>query len=109
MEEVEAIIRKLRALGNQRNIEGMKRYGIVSSAEILGVPKPVLRKLAKEIGVNHELALKLWETNIHEARILATLIADPAKVNEELMEKWVKDIDNWDLCDQCVMNLFLEN
>lgn len=87
MEEAEAIIRKLRALGEQKNVEGMKRYGIVSSAEILGASKPVLRKLAREIGVNHELALKLWETNIHEARVLATLIADPAKVCEELMEK----------------------
>jgi len=100
------IIELLRSMGEKRNIEGMKKYGIVSNAEILGVPKPELRKLAKNIGKNHSLALQLWETKIHEARILASLIADPEKVNEELMEKWVKEIDNWDLCDQCVMNLF---
>jgi len=106
MTSVDEIITILRSLGNKRNIEGMARYGIVSKAEILGVPKPKLRELAKRIGKNHELAIKLWETGIHEARILASMIADPAKVDEELMEKWVADIDNWDLCDQCVMNLF---
>jgi len=106
MTSVDEIITILRSLGNKRNIEGMARYGIVSKAEILGVPKPKLRELAKRIGKNHELAIKLWETGIHEARILASMIADPAKVDEGLMEKWVADIDNWDLCDQCVMNLF---
>lgn len=92
--------------GRQKNIEGMKRFGITSSSKILGVPKPKLRELAKKIGKNHELALRLWDSNIHEARILASMIAEPEKVDEDLMERWVKDFDNWDLCDQCVMNLF---
>jgi len=106
MISVDEIITTLRSLGDKRNVTGMARFGIVSKAEILGIPKPKLRELAKKIGKNHELAIKLWETGIHEARILASMIADPNKVDEKLMEKWVKEIDNWDLCDQCVMNLF---
>ncbi|NPA38968.1 MAG: DNA alkylation repair protein, partial [Thermodesulfobacteria bacterium] len=84
----------------------MLRYGIISSAEILGIPKSILRKIAKKIGKNQALAEKLWETEIHEARILATLIAEPEKVSENLMERWIRDVDNWDLCDQCILNLF---
>ncbi len=103
--ELEAIINKLLAMSNERNVEGMRCFGIVSKAEILGVPKPKIRELARNIGMNHDLALKLWETGIHEARILATLIADPSKITDELIEKWIKDVDNWDLCDQLVMNL----
>ena len=105
-EDLKNVLRILERYGSERNVEEMKRFGIVSKAKILGVPKPVLRKIAKKISVNHELALKLWETNIHEARILASLIADPKKVDENLMEKWVRDFDNWDICDQRVFNLF---
>ncbi|MEX0568128.1 MAG: DNA alkylation repair protein [Candidatus Njordarchaeota archaeon] len=100
------IVELLTSLKNEKNIEGMKKYGITSRATILGIPKPELRKIAKKIGVNHKLALELWDTNIHEARIIATLIADPEKIDEQTLDTWVRDIDNWDLCDQCILNLF---
>ncbi len=100
------IISLLYANRNKRNIAGMNRYDIVSKAEILGVSKPALRRIAKNIGRNHKLALELWESGIHEARILASIIADPDKHDEKTMDSWVRDIDNWDLCDQCVLNLF---
>ncbi|HDJ83840.1 MAG TPA: DNA alkylation repair protein [Desulfurococcaceae archaeon] len=102
---VNEVIDILMSLGNRGNIEGMKSYGIVSKATILGVPKPRLRELAKKIGVDHELALELWRTNIHEARILATMIADPEKLDNDTLENWISSIDNWDLCDQLVLNL----
>ena len=83
----------------------MARYGInVSNA--LGVPLPVLRKLAKEFGKNHSLAIELWQTQIHEIRILATIVADAKQVTDTLMEQWVKDFDSWDICDGCCNNLF---
>ena len=103
---IEEILKILTTYGEDRNVEGMRKFGITSSAKILGVTKPKLRELAKKIGKRHELALELWDTNIHEARILASMIAEPEKVDEELMECWVRDFDNWELCDQCVMNLF---
>ncbi|MCD6558337.1 MAG: DNA alkylation repair protein, partial [Palaeococcus sp.] len=62
---IEHILKILASLRDKRNVEGMKRFGITSSSKILGVPKPKLRELAKKKGKNHELALKLWDSNIH--------------------------------------------
>jgi 3-methyladenine DNA glycosylase AlkD len=75
----------------------------------LGVSVPDMRKLAKEIGKDHKLALDLWRTGIAEARLVAGMVGDPAKLTEEQMEDWVKDIDSWDVCDQVCMNLFEKN
>jgi 3-methyladenine DNA glycosylase AlkD len=83
----------------------MVKFGIkVDNA--LGVSIPILRGLAKEIGKNHELAQQLWNTEIHEARVLATMIDDSKLVTEKQMDNWVKDFNSWDLCDQCCSNLF---
>ncbi len=99
------IIETLEALANPANVAGMARYGI-SPVGTLGVSMPLLRKMAKEIRRRHDLADELWRSAIHEARILATLIDDPGKVTDEQMERWVLDIDSWDVCDQLCSNLF---
>jgi 3-methyladenine DNA glycosylase AlkD len=68
---------------------------------------PHLRQLARSIGKpDHVLAQDLWETGLHEARFLATLVNNPGEVTVEQMERWVADFDSWDLCDQCCGNLF---
>ena len=72
----------------------------------LGVSIPTLRKMAKEIGRNQVLALELWDSGIHEARILASMIAEPRLVSAGQMEEWVNDFDSWDLCDQVCGSLF---
>ena len=99
------IIQKLKSLKNKRNIDGMARFGI-RGKNILGIPKPVLEKMARATGKNHKLALKLWDSRIHEARILAALIDNPKEVTSVQMEKWVRDFDSWDLCDQVCCHLF---
>jgi 3-methyladenine DNA glycosylase AlkD len=99
------IIKKLKSLADPKNVEGMTRFGI-SSKNTLGVSVPVLRKMAKEIGKDHKLALELWDSGIHEARLLASFIDDFSKVTEKQMDDWVKDIDSWDVCDQLCSNLF---
>jgi len=83
----------------------MARFGI-NPKNTLGVPIPNLRKLAKQTGKNHKLAQELWDSKIHEARILAGMIDDPNLVSEKQMDKWAKDFDSWDVCDQVCMNLF---
>jgi len=83
----------------------MAKYGI-NPEFALGIKIPVLRNLAGEIGANHALALQLWDTKYHEARILATMIAGKKETTTELCEKWMKDFNSWDLCDQACMNLF---
>lgn len=99
------IIGHLRSLSNPANVAGMARYGI-NTHNTLGVPIPELRGLAKQLGRNHALALELWGSGIHEARILACLVDDPSKVTEVQLEQWVGDFDSWDVCDQCCANLF---
>jgi 3-methyladenine DNA glycosylase AlkD len=72
----------------------------------LGLSMPDMRKLAKELGTNHNLALELWETGIAEARIVAALIDDPKLLIEKQMENWVKGFNSWDVCDQTCSELF---
>jgi 3-methyladenine DNA glycosylase AlkD len=99
------VLEKLKSLSNPKAVEGMARYGI-KPEKALGVSIPLLRKMAKAIGCDHELAQELWATEVHEARILASMIDDPRLVDESQMERWVADFDSWDLCDHCLMNLF---
>jgi 3-methyladenine DNA glycosylase AlkD len=104
MHTTEAIAR-LKSLANPANVEGMARFGI-NPQSTLGVSVPVLRKLARELGRDHALAQELWGSGIHEARILAAFVDDPKRVTEEQMERWVRDFDSWDVCDQVCASLF---
>lgn len=101
----EQVIVKLKRCANPKNIEGMARFGI-NSKNSLGVSIPDLRKLAKEIGKDHVLAQKLWDSKIHEAKILASMIDEPKLVTKKQADQWIKDFDSWDVCDQVCMNLF---
>jgi 3-methyladenine DNA glycosylase AlkD len=83
----------------------MARFGI-NPENTYGVSIPNLRKMAKEVGKDHGLAQELWASGVHEARILAGMVDDPALVTAEQMDAWVKDFDSWDVCDQVCMNLF---
>ena len=105
MNKVEEIIKKLKRKGVAKNRAGMARFGI-NVTYAFGVPMPVVRKLAKELGKDHKLALALWKTKVHEARILAGLIDDPTQVTEKQMDSWVKCFNSWDVCDQLCFNLF---
>lgn len=84
----------------------MARFGISSRKEVLGVPTPVLQKMAREIGRDHALALELWKSGVFEARCVAALIDDPKLLTEEQMERWARDFDNWAVCDNCCGRLF---
>jgi len=103
--EVEQAVDRLRSIGDPKAVEGMARFGIKPSNSF-GVSVPKLRALAREIGRDHLLALKLWETELHDARLLATMIDDPRQVTAGQMEKWARDFDSWDVVDGCCGNLF---
>ena len=105
MRRSEEIVKKLKSMANPENVEGMARFGI-SPENTLGISIPSLRSIAKETGRDHQLAVDLWETGIHEARILAAFVGDPRRVTKTLADKWVKEFDSWDVCDQVCMNLF---
>jgi 3-methyladenine DNA glycosylase AlkD len=96
--DVHAVVAELRDRADPSRKPGMARVGIdVSTA--LGMSVPDIRAVAKRCGTDQFLALELWSTGIHEARILATLVADPGTLTAEEMESWVRDISSWDLCD----------
>jgi 3-methyladenine DNA glycosylase AlkD len=103
--DYDEIITTLHSLANPENVKGMARYGI-NQHNNLGISIYHLRSLAKQIGINHTLALKLWDTQIHDARLLACFIDDPAKVTSEQMDTWATDFDSWDICDQACTSLF---
>ena len=100
----QAVAARLRALANPKNAAGMARFGISDKA--LGISMPALRAMARELGRDHGLALALWETGIHEARILAALVDEPGRVTGAQMERWVAGLDSWDVCDQVMNKLF---
>jgi 3-methyladenine DNA glycosylase AlkD len=99
------IIDVLKAHSSEESKKGMERYGI-KIENAFGTGIPLLREIAKKNKKDHDLALELWSTGYHEARILASMVDDPKRVEEKQMESWVKDFNSWDLCDQCCMNLF---
>jgi 3-methyladenine DNA glycosylase AlkD len=92
-------------MGDPSRLEGMARYGIRTDRAV-GVPVTELRRLARGLYPDHELAAALWTSGPHEARILASLVDDPALVSEAQMDAWVSDLDSWDVCDAVCGNLF---
>ena len=83
----------------------MARYGI-NQTNNLGISICQLSLLAKEIGKDHSLALRLWDSGIHDARLLACFIDNPRKVTPDQMDSWAEDFDSWDICDQACTSLF---
>lgn len=105
MASVNEVLEKLRSKSKPDQVAGMAKYGMTAEKR-LGVSVPDMRKLAKQVGTDHGLALELWETGVPEAQILAGMIANPDELSDTQMEAWVKDFNSWDVCDQVCMNLF---
>ncbi|MDA0229862.1 MAG: DNA alkylation repair protein [Proteobacteria bacterium] len=99
------ILSRLKEIGRPDALLGMAHFGI-DTENAFGVAVPELRRLAKETGQDHPLALSLWRSGVHEARLLASMIAVPVDTDRALTESWAADFRSWDLCDQCCLNLF---
>jgi 3-methyladenine DNA glycosylase AlkD len=104
--DVARVVAELERRGSQRNVDGMSRFGIRAKV-CFGVAKPHLDEIAKCCGKSHTLALELWQTGIHDARILAGMVDVPAEVTATQMEEWVREFDNWDICDGTCCHLFV--
>jgi 3-methyladenine DNA glycosylase AlkD len=99
------VLAELAPLGSEEARAGMARYGIAVD-DAFGVSVYELRRVAKGLGRDHDLALALWATGNHEARLLASMVDDPAQVTEQQMDAWAAAFDSWDVCDQVTSNLF---
>lgn len=94
----DAALNRLRELASEDDRARLARYGIADDHAI-GVPMRALRALRKDIGIDHALALALWDTGIYEARMLAGMVADAARLDLATADRWVHDFDTWAICD----------
>jgi 3-methyladenine DNA glycosylase AlkD len=99
------VVRTLRSMGSKKARDGMARFAIPSD-RAFGIAMNELKALAKRIGHNHTLSLKLWKTGWYEARMLAVFIAEPTLVTRKLMDEWCRDFDSWAVCDHACFHLF---
>lgn len=86
-------------------LEGMARYAIPSD-RAYGVAMRDIKALGTLLGRNQSLAVRLWDTGVYEARMLASFVGDPERLTAAQMERWCKDFDNWAICDAMSFNLF---
>jgi 3-methyladenine DNA glycosylase AlkD len=91
--------------GTRKSREAMARYAI-HAEKAFGVPMATLQKLAKTLGRDHELAAALWESGWYEARLLAALVDEPARVTPAQMDRWCRTFENWADCDTACFFLF---
>ena len=85
-----------------------KRFGITANNS-LGIYHKELKELVKEIGTDNKLAIQLFESGIYEARLLCSKLFNPKNITEDLMEKWVKTFENWEICDSFCMGIFAKS
>jgi 3-methyladenine DNA glycosylase AlkD len=105
MDSAEKILKELKKSSSPGAKTTQEHFGVVN-VNSYGLTTPQLRRIAKQIGTNHQLALQLWKTKVHEARHIAIFIADPKQITEPLMEQWLKDFNSWDIVDNCCGTLF---
>lgn len=98
-------IQVLKKYQNRKNLAGMARFGMTPDGR-LGLSVVTMRKIAKDIGKDHNLALKVYNSGYVEGRIVAALIDEPEKVTKKQMNDWVQKLNSWDDTDQLCMNLF---
>ncbi|HWX38048.1 MAG TPA: DNA alkylation repair protein, partial [Candidatus Sulfotelmatobacter sp.] len=101
----DAVLRELKEVADPRVREKMAYFG-ANVPKAHGISAPVLHTFAKHIGKDHELAEQLWQSGIHEAKILATLLGEPEKVTSAQMDRWLRDFDSWDVVDAACCYLY---
>lgn len=103
--QLEAALSQLRAKSTKRDRANLARFGITTD-QFIGVSMSNMKVIAKQFGRNHDLALGLWQSGWYEARMLATLVDDPAQVSTDQMDQWCGEFDNWAICDTACFALF---
>jgi 3-methyladenine DNA glycosylase AlkD len=103
--DADAVIAALKRQGTQASIDAMARYAIPSD-KAFGVTVGALKKEAKRLGRSHELAEALWKSGWYEARMLASMVGEPARVTPAQMDRWCREFDNWAICDTVCFHLF---
>jgi 3-methyladenine DNA glycosylase AlkD len=93
MSSAQEVLRELEALGTEQTRKTWRRHGVGDN--VYGVRYAELGALKKRIKQDHALAQQLWASGNHDARTLATMIADPAQMDEQQSEAWADDLHNY--------------
>ncbi|WP_119395200.1 DNA alkylation repair protein [Salinibius halmophilus] len=93
---VDEVIAQLQANGDENHIEQFQRQGV--KLETFGVSYSKLKRIAKTIDCDHELAEALWQAPVHDARALACMIVDLQAIASQ-REAWADAVDNIQICD----------
>ena len=104
-DEVADIVSWLKRNGTKSTRDGMARYGIPSD-KAFGVSVGAMKKYAKQLGKNHDVAMALWDTGWYEARMTAAFLGEPERLTSAEMDRWCRDFDNWAVCDHACFHLF---
>jgi 3-methyladenine DNA glycosylase AlkD len=107
--EYQKVINKLHQLANPDKVAFKKAKFGVAADNSLGIYQKDLKELAKNIGTDSKLAIRLFDSGIYEARILCSKIFNPKELTNELLEKWVVTFENWEICDSFCMGLFAKS
>ena len=102
---VQEVLAELKRKGTEVTRRSTTRYGIVAK-RAFGVPMGTLLLLGKKLGTDQALSLALWKSGWYEARLLATLVGDPAQVTRRQMDAWARSFENWGDCDTACFKLF---
>ncbi|MCO8121473.1 DNA alkylation repair protein [Stieleria sp. TO1_6] len=87
------VFQLLKENSNPRGIENWKKCGVKDSGlKSFGIGLTQLRKLAKQIGRDHQLALQLWKSDIYDAKVIGLLIDEPKKITREQAEQQVESL-----------------
>jgi len=103
--DADDVLAWLAKTGSRRGVDAMARYGIPSDGAF-GVPMGALLAFAKRLGKDHALAAALWKTGRYEARLLAALVDEPARVTGKQMNAWASAFDSWAVTDTVCFHLF---
>ena len=104
-EQLQVALESLKRMSTQRDRDNLARFGI-DATNPLGVSMSNIQLLAKRLGRSHELAAALWDTNVYEARMLASFVDEPERVTAAQMDRWCRDFDNWGITDTLCFKLF---
>src|SRR5438045_4088194 len=91
-------LKELEKNGSEQTRKTYARHGI-TGVPVYGVSYALLGKLTKRIKTDHALARQLWDSGVHDARILALMVADPAAADERLLEQWSRAATNPTMAD----------
>jgi 3-methyladenine DNA glycosylase AlkD len=91
------VMQQLKTWGSEQTRKTYKRHGVMG--EMFGVSYANLYTLRKKIKTDHRLAKELWASGNHDAKVLATMIADPAQFTASELEDWAKNLSDHVITD----------